>query len=182
MEPEQNTRDIAAVEKTVREVMEATHHITRRPSRSEPAIRYAMIDPILWSLGWRTWLHWECGPDLAPGRRGHVDYALFDDHGDIAVYINVQSPYTRRRYGRIRLPECVRGAIYGVAILIYGSSWEIYDLDRRTRLFDNKCVATLTISLYGGHEPDHVATELSQWIARARWRDEEVRVPEVQSR
>ena len=181
MEQERNARETAEVENTVRQVMEAAHQITRRPSRSEAAIRHAMIDPILWSLGWRTWLPWECGPELALGRRGRVDYALFDDHGDIAVYINVQSSYTRRRYGRIRLRECVRGAMYGVGILIYGSSWEIYDLSRRTRLFDDKCVATLTISRDDGHEPGHVATVLSQWIARTRWWDETDQVPPVRS-
>lgn len=181
MEQERNARETAAVENTVRHVMEATHEIASRPSRSEPAIRYAMIDPILWSLGWRTWLPWECGPELTLGRRGRVDYALFDDQGDIAVYINVQSSYTRRRYGRIKLRECVRGATYGVGVLIYGSSWEIYDLSRRTRLFDNKHVTTLKVRFEAGDEPGHVATVLAQWIAKARWWDEEVQVPPVRS-
>ncbi len=177
MEQERNANDNAAVESTVRQVMEATHQITRRPSRSEAAIKYAMIDPILWDLGWRTWLPWECGPEHALGRRGRVDYALFDDQGDIAVYINVQSSYTRRRYGRIRLRECVRGATYGVGVLVYGSSWEIYDLSRGTRLFDNKHVATLKIIAEIGDEPAYAANILSQWICKARWWREDAEDP-----
>ena len=169
MEHEQNARNIDGIENTVRQVMESTHEITRLPSRSAPAMRYAMIDPILWSLGWRTWLPWECGPEFTLGRRGRVDYALFDDQGEIAVYINVQSSYTRRRFGRNRLRECIRGATYGVGILIYGSSWELYDLSRRTRLFDDKCVATLVVDLENGHEPGHIASVLSQWIDKTRW-------------
>ena len=179
---ERNARDVGEVERTVRQVMEAAHGITRRSSRSEPAIRYAMIDPILWSLGWRTWLPWECGPEFALGRRGRVDYALFDDQGDIAVYINLQSSYTRRRYGRIRLRECVRGATYGVGILIYGSSWEIYDLSRRTRLFDDKRVTTLKIDLEIGDEPAHVASVLTRWIDKAHWWGEDYLDPSPGSR
>ena len=182
MEQQRNANDTAAVESTVRQVMEATHQITSRPSRSEAAIKYAMIDPILWDLGWRTWLPWECGPEHALGRRGRVDYALFDDQGDIAVYINVQSSYTRRRYGRIRLRECVRGATYGVGVLVYGSSWEIYDLSRGTRLFDNKHVATLKIIAEIGDAPAYVASVLSQWICKARWSREDAEDPAGQPR
>ena len=182
MEQERNLRDIAGVARTVRQVMEAACDITHRPTRSETAMRYAIIDPILWSLGWRTWLPWECGPEFRLGRRGRVDYALFDDQGEIAVYINLQSSYTRRRYGRNRLRECVRGATSGVGILIYGSSWEIYDLSRRTRLFDDKYVATLTIGLDGGAEPDYVAGVLAQWIGKAQWWPEDDETPRGRSR
>ena len=169
MEQEQNAGAIASVERTVGRVMEAAREITHGSSRSEPAMRYAMIDPILWSLGWRTWLPRECGPEFTLGRRGRVDYALFDDQGKIAVYINLQSSYTRRRYGRNRLRECVRGVTYGVGILIYGSSWEIYDLSRPSRLFDDKRVVTLVMDLENGHEPEYVAGVLTQWIGRAQW-------------
>lgn len=182
MEQERNWRDIAGVARTVRQVMEAVYNITHRPTRSETAMRYAMIDPILWSLGWRTWLPWECGPEFSLGRRGRVDYALFDDRGNIVIFINVQSSYTRRRYGRIRLRECVRGAMDGVGVLIYGSSWEIYDLRRRTRLFDDKYVATLTIGLQNGDEPDYVATVLTRWIAKAQWWPEGAEAPRRRSR
>lgn len=178
MEQERNSRDIADVARAVRQVMEAACDITHRPTRSETAMRYAIIDPILWSLGWRTWLPWECGPEFRLGRRGRVDYALFDDRGNVVIFVNVQSSYTRRRYGRIRLRECVRGATDGVGVLIYGSSWEIYDLSRRTRLFDDKYVATLKISLASGDEPDYVASVLTQWIGKAQWWPEDDRVPQ----
>lgn len=169
MARERNSRNIAGVARTVRQVMEAAYDITDRPTRSETAMRYAIIDPILWSLGWRTWLPWECGPEIRLGTRGRVDYALFDDRGNIVIFINVQSSHTRRRYGRIRLRECVRGATDGVGVLIYGSTWEIYDLSRRTRLFDHKCVAALTIGLQSGDEPEYVARVLTQWIGKAQW-------------
>ncbi len=140
-------------------------------------MKYAVIDPILWSLGWCTWLPWECGPDFRLGRRGRVDYALFDDQGNIAVYINVQSSYTRRRYGRIRLRECVRGTTAGVGILIYGSSWELYDLSLRVRLFDDKRVGTLDIDRDAGDEPEIIAEVLSCWIGKSRWRGESDDLP-----
>ena len=66
---EPNTSDSSGVERTLRQVMESAYEITSRPSLSEPAIRYAMIDPILWSLGWRTWLPSECGPDFTLGKQ-----------------------------------------------------------------------------------------------------------------
>ena len=169
MVDEQNTSDIGGVERTVRQVMEPVHQITGRNSWSEPATRYAMIDPILWSLGWRTWLPSECGPDFTLGNRGRVNYALFDDHGDIAIFVNCHPSYTRRRYGRIRLRECVRGARYGVGVLIFGSSWEIYDLSVGTRFFDDKHVATLKLDPAIGYEPEYIANVLSRWIHKDRW-------------
>ena len=41
-------------------------------------------------MGWRAWLPWECQPDYDQGRRGTVDYALFDSHGDVAVLLKMQ--------------------------------------------------------------------------------------------
>ena len=177
MEQQRNSRDIADVEKAVRGVTQVVHELAGRPSQYEAALRYSMIDPILWSLGWRTWLPWECGPDFTLGRRGRVDYALFDDRGEIAVYVYLQASYTRRRYGRIRLRDSVRGALRGVGILVYGTSWEIYDLSRRTRYFDDKRVETLAINREVGDRPEYVAKVLSQWIGKDQWWDEDAESP-----
>lgn len=169
MEQRKNSTEITGVEKAVRDVMEATGEIRNRRSRYQAALRDTMIQPILWSLGWCTWLPRECGPDFSLGRRGRVDYALLDTQGEIAVYICAQPSDTRRRYGRIRLRDCVRGANQGVGVLIYGSSWEIYDLSRRSRLFDDKRVGTLVIDLDLGDRAEHAAEVLSRWLHKNRW-------------
>lgn len=173
MEHGRNPTDITGVEKTVRNVMETAGEIGNRPSRREAALRDTIIQPILWSLGWCTWLPSECGSDFSLGKRGRVDYALLDTLGDIAVYICAQSSQTRRRYGRIRLRDCVRGATRGVGVLICGSSWEIYDLSRKSRLFDDKRVATLVIDLNPDDGAEYVAEVLSRWLHQARWWHEE---------
>ena len=50
---------------------------------NETAVRYALVDPILWALGWSTWLPSQCRPDFKLGTRGLADYALLDPE-DIA--------------------------------------------------------------------------------------------------
>ena len=68
----------ADVEAAVRQFMgtlDQSGHLFRR---DKAGIRYAIVHPILWALGWSTWLPWEYQPDYNLGRRGRVDYALFD--------------------------------------------------------------------------------------------------------
>ena len=76
-----------------------------------------MVDRILWSLGWRTWLSWECQPDFAQGRYRRVDYALFDHSGEPAVFNQVRSLAARRQRDRDRLRETVRQITRGVPVL-----------------------------------------------------------------
>ena len=161
------------VERVIREVIQSAPDFSNLTTPHEMSIRYGMIDPILWSLGWKTWLHWECEPDFDLGSRGRVDYALFDDNGRIAVYILVQNSYVRLRSARARMEARLRGLSYGVGVLIRGTSWEIYDLDRRSRDFDNKRVDTLVISSEGEDFPGDVAEVLSWWIEKAQWWNEE---------
>ena len=61
----------------------------------------------------------ECQPDYGLGRRGQVDYALFDGNRRIAVFIEVQNARPRGR-DRIRLWGRTRGMTRGVGVLTSG--------------------------------------------------------------
>ena len=157
-------------------VVKAVHDVARCAQQScgllaqnEAAIRYAMVDPILWSLGWRTWLPWKCQPEFALGRYRRIDYALFDRSGETAVFIQVRSLAARRQQDRGRLRETVRRITRGVSVLTYGWEWEIYDLEHRARTFVDRRVARLILDLDAPHNSEQVAGALHQWLGRDRW-------------
>ena len=85
----------AEIERTVRDVMETVDQSSPMLPEHKACIRYAIVDPILWALGWSTWLPWACRPDSDLGQRSWVDYAIFDSNGDIAVF------------GKSMMPGCV---------------------------------------------------------------------------
>ena len=115
-------------------------------AENSSAMRYALIDPILWALGWRTWLPWECLPDLELRSRGKVDYGLFDRDGAIAILVQSREPRRNWRSDRNSLAVYARGRTHGIAVLTDGIRWEIYDLSVRNRLFDDKRVARLVFA------------------------------------
>ena len=98
----------ADVEEALREIMETVDQAGHLLAEHSAGIRYAIVDPILWAMGWSTWLPWECQPDHDLGRRGQVDYAFFDGNGNLAVLIEVQNARPRRR-DPIRLWEHTPG-------------------------------------------------------------------------
>ena len=133
----------ADVEKTIREVVETVAQSGLLFRRHETGMRCVIVGPILWALGWSTWLPWERQPHYDRGRRGTVDYALFDSHGDVAVLIQVQNARTRRRHDHIRLRENTRGLSHGAGVLTYGFCREVYDLSRTARDIEDKRVEQL---------------------------------------
>ena len=160
---------VADVQQAVLEVMETGGTAGGTLRQNGTGMRYAIIDPILWALGWRTWLPWECQPDYDLRSRGSVDYALFDSNGDIAVLIVVRHSLSRRRNDRIRLWEYTRGMTDGAAVLTYGLYWEIYDLSITARNIDDKRVAAFTLDTAAPEGFPDVADALSAWIDRDQW-------------
>ena len=155
---------------------EAVHDAVRRGQEfsgllagNETAVRYAIVDPILWSLGWRTWLPSECQPDFALGRYHRADYALFDGSGEAMVFIQVRPMTVRRQRDRDRLRETVRRITQGVAVLTCGWEWEIYDLARRDRAFAGRRVERLILDLDAPNNQARVADALYQWLGKDRW-------------
>ena len=49
----------ADVEEALREIMETVDQSGHLLAEYKAGIRYAIVDPILWALGWSTWLPWE---------------------------------------------------------------------------------------------------------------------------
>ena len=73
------------VEYAIRNVLRSAEVFGAGLARREALVRSAMVEPILWSLGWRTWLPWECRPDFTLGRAGSTDYVLFNRDGEVVV-------------------------------------------------------------------------------------------------
>ena len=82
---------IADVLKTILEVTTIRQEYGSQWFRDAVQVRYALIDPIMWSLGWRTWRPEECRPDLWLGPRGRINYGLIDCDGELDFW----SPYRR---------------------------------------------------------------------------------------
>ena len=90
----------ADVENAIREVMETHTGHADWLSGDKTRIQCAMVDPILWALGWRTWLPSECKPNPGANRGRQPDYVLFGADGNAAVAITVGASRPRRRYDR----------------------------------------------------------------------------------
>ena len=136
---------VASAEKTLREATGTVEEFADWLNGYPTAVRYAVVDPLMWAPGWRTHQPAECFPDFRLGRHGQVDYALFDREGDIAVLIDVGATYARRLHDRNLSADRLRGMTGGMAVLTYGWRWEIYDLSPRSRRFDDKRVEELTL-------------------------------------
>ena len=80
---------IAEVEKGVRAVVQLLTEYNGWVDWEGMAIRYAIVDPLLWSLGWRTWLPWECLPEFQTQETERSHYALLDRDGYVAALIDV---------------------------------------------------------------------------------------------
>ena len=88
----------------IADVREALLEVTNMRHDYEPAwfrdaieIRYALIDPILWSLGWHNWLPEECRPDLLMNHRGRIDYGLIDYDGELDIMIHISTRWVQSR-------------------------------------------------------------------------------------
>ena len=161
--------EVEQVQYAIQNVARAAHGFGGLLGQHEAATRYAVVDPILWSLGWSTWLPWECQPDFALDRRRRVDYALFAPSGEPAVFIQVRPLPARRQQDRDRMRETLARIRKGVAVLTYGWEWEIYDLGHRARDFAHKRVDCLVLDHDAPHHRLQVADALCQWLGKDRW-------------
>ena len=135
----------------------------------EATARHAVVDPVLWALGWSTWLPWECLPEFKLDNRGRADYALFGPDGKIAILIEAGTWPGRRNRDRIRLERLARGLRHGVAVLTYGSRWEIYDLSVHALRFGDKRVASVAIHPDAPDAPERCAQTLHRWLRKDLW-------------
>lgn len=126
---------------------------------NETAVRYPLVDPILWALGWIIWSPLECRPNFQLSKRGVADYALLDPDGNIAVLVAVGTVPGRRRSDRERLRALERGMRQGVAGLTYATRWGIYHLNLQAVRFPDKMSGSLSF--------DGDASDNAEDIARA---------------
>ena len=160
---------VTDVERAVRLVMANAQEHGRWLASNEAAVRYALVDPILWALGWSTWSPLQCLPRFDLGQRGFADYALFDPDGNVAVLVVVGTTTARRRSDRQRLMARARGMNRGMAVLTYGTLWEIYDLHLRVVRFSDKLVESLSLGRNIPEEPEEVAEALHHWLRQDLW-------------
>ncbi len=160
---------VADVERAVQLVTANAQEHGQWLAGNETAVRYALVDPILWALGWSTWSPLQCQPNFNLGQRGPIDYALFDPDGNIAILVMVGTMPARRRSDRQRLMARARGMTRGVAVLTYGTQWEIYDLHLRVVRFSDKLVDTLFLGWEIPDEPEEVAQTLHHWLRQDLW-------------
>ena len=157
------------VEEALHEIMETVDRAGHLLAGHRAGIRSAIVDPILWALGWSTWLPWECQPDHDLGQRGRVGYALFDGNGDLAVLLEVHDARSRLQRDRTQLWQRTRGMTRGVGVLNYGFYWEVYDLSIRLRDIDHKRVARLALDPAEPEALQRVADALHHWLDRSNW-------------
>lgn len=130
------------------------------------ARRYAVIDPLLWALGWNTGHPHECLPDCRVGNRGQADYVLLDQQRRIAAVMLVTTSGSRRRSARARLWRLVRGMTCGVGILVCGPVWEMYDLSIRSMNLVGKFADELCLGADVPDAPETVANALCYWVSK----------------
>lgn len=158
----------------VREVVDEWYAVGETEWR-EDHTRYAVIDPILWALGWDTADPKVCHPEFPRPFPRRVDYALFAaaDVDSIANGLVVPSVIIESKALRTDLDGGVSQLRSyastsprmqeGVAVLTNGNEWRIYDVSRRGR-FAGKEVERVDI-LTGSRRAS--AQMLNQWLGRS---------------
>ncbi len=85
----------AEVADAIREVMAAHDRYAGWPSADKTQMRCAFIGPILWSLGWRTWMPTECQPNTPPRHHGQLDYVTVNPDGNLVLMVLRDIAFTR---------------------------------------------------------------------------------------
>lgn len=110
----------------------------------ETCTRYAIIDPILRALGWKTHDPAECEVEYQRGNQGRVDYALFNREAQEVILIEAKRLDKNSANFERQLAKYVRGMSAGVGVLTDGELWHLYDLSKRGR-FESKFVNSVDI-------------------------------------
>ena len=134
-------------------------------ARSESATRYAIIDPIIWGLGWLTCHPAECGVEYARGQQGNVDYALLNRDGEPVILIEAKRLDVDSAQYEEQLAKYARGMREGFGVLTDGQVWHLYDFSKRGR-FSNKRVAIVDIRNDGVRR---AARQLNELLNKGKW-------------
>ena len=161
----------------VEDVVKAIEHskkeleiYSNRATWYETSTRYAIIDPILWALGWRTHRSLECEVELPIGKKlvRWVDYALLDPKAVIVVLIEakpIKDALSNKDVTQIAWYARNAQIRNGVAVLTNGIEWRLYNLDKRGS-FETKLVDSVNLL---EDAPERVATFLFEWLSKNRW-------------
>lgn len=134
-------------------------------ARNERATRYAIIDPVIWALGWETWDPAECQVEFQRGRQGKVDYALFNSEGKPVILIEAKRMDVDSARSEEQLAKYGLGMREGVGVLTDGQLWHLYDFGKEGR-FSNKHVASVDISNDGVRR---AARQLNDLLSKGKW-------------
>ena len=156
----------AEVEDAIREAMATHHGYAGWLSSDKTRLRCAVIDPILWTLGWSTWLPSECQQNRSLRRTGNLDYVLLDPDGHVAVVILVVTSMPLRAHHRRKLATLVAGVHHGVGVLTNGTRWEIYNISLPPRTFVRKIVENFTLDTSDHVEIEDAAIALEYWLGK----------------
>ena len=140
-------------------------------SHHELSTRYAIIDPIIRSLGWRTSDPWQCEVEYPRANQGNVDYVFLDPDEKIVVLVEAKSWGKLDNLGKDledgerQLSGYALGITSGVAVLTDGQYWRLYDLDERGP-FSEKLFNVVDITEGRSIQP---ARELHEALNKRRW-------------
>ncbi len=156
----------AAVADAVREAMATRERHAGWLYSDKTRLRCAVIDPILWMLGWRTWMPSECQHNRSVRREGSFDYVMLEPDGQVAIVILVTTSAPPREHNRRKLATLVSGVHRGVAVLTNGTRWEIYDLSLPPRGLVGKIVENFTLDTSDPVESEDAALALDYWLGK----------------
>lgn len=160
---------LANVEQEIRSVVDTLESFGDWLALHEAGTRCALVDPILWALGWSTWRPLECMPGLMLTGLTRVDYALLDRNGHIAALVDVNSQPLRERPDRMLVERNFENMASGIAVLTCGWEWEIYNLGIRTKRFDEKRLERLVLGPAQSDDLVNIAEALHRWLRKDLW-------------
>ena len=107
--PEVAKSSVENVERDILDAVQASADFPWWLGQHKNAARCALVDPILWALGWNTALPSQCRPDfpLIGGRK--ADHARLDSDARLAAGLLIGRSPSRRSSDRARLRDTVRG-------------------------------------------------------------------------
>ena len=156
----------SGLENAIRQLAGTHRTYVRWLSEDKTRTRHALIDPILWALGWRTWDPSQCGHNVSLRPGGSLDYVMYGPEGRVAVAVVIGRPVHQGERERQRAARLMTGITRGVGVLTDGVNWEIYDLSLRHRRFQNKLVEKFTLDTGDPVELEDAALALSYWLGR----------------
>lgn len=150
----------AAIESAIDQIEDYPDYI----SRHETCTRYALIDPVLFALGWNLADVAEVEVEYEINDYGRVDYALLDNDDEPVIIIEAKAlSLNGTKVSQERqLVAYAEGMKRGYAILTNGNDWKVWDLSKRGN-FSAKLALELKLT---EESPSRCATALNQLLRR----------------